>query len=570
MKRIAAHRNRLSALSLLLCLALSLFLAVRSYADEPAPRVLFLGVDAIPYRIFVEAQEQGLFKDFKRPSRMISVFPSLSNYAWATLMNTEKLESYQAKYYHWGFNRVVGRLFHEVGKPPFPNRFDYSDDSVLKKVLAYITGGSSTKKEMKKLSKRVLASNEPRIFYYFCAASDIVAHMRGAKGLHKMLRIIDREVTVMRQKHLEKFNEPLVVIFVSDHGNTLVSGKIIDLDDVIKKNNFRLTNSLEGPDDVVCRNSGILSVASFFIQEPRKIELAYALSTQPWADVVVTRDNKRGLFLVISQKGTLSYEYNEESEEFRIAEVTGEDPLGLIEQGLPLGEWIPQSEVLEASVKTLYPDSLMRIQRGLTDRGVCHPAAVNVSLKLGCESGSKFMKFLAKFRGRSGTHGSLSAYDSIGVMASTDHVYPEWVPIYEVHKLIEGYDFEKRFAAMTLIWGEGGKCIARFGQPLLDAPGIARIQFTLRTYDHQKGQFSKSYDLYKVKIRPGANPSSLNGQARFYDVSLPKTLVPKVVYEIETRALDAKNRVVARLKIERFHIMPYKGYKTIPIQKIYQ
>lgn len=566
---VSPKRRFLSILGLLLFLALFFAFGNRSLAGETTPRHLYLGVDAVPYHIFVEAQQRGLFKDFSPPSKIISVFPSLSNYAWAVILNTEKLESYQAKYYHLGFNKVVGRLLHEVGKPAYPNKPDHSDNRVFKKVIAYITSGGFTKSEMKNLSREVLASSEPRLFFALIGASDIIAHMKGEAGLHKLLRAIDQELIVLRKKHLEKFNEPLAVTIISDHGNTLVSGKIIDFGKALKESHFKLAKRIKGPDDVVFQNSGILSVAPFFIQDARKVELAHVLASQPWADVVVTIDNEREVFLVLSQKGTMSFEYNEEKNEFRITDIAGEDPLGLVEQGLPLAQWIPQSRVFEASVKTSYPDSLMRIQKGLTRNGVNNPASILVSLKRGFESGSKFMKFLAKFKGRSGTHGGLAEYESLGLISSTEFSFPEWVPAYEVHRLIEGHDFEKRFEAMTLIWKEGGKCRMRFGQPLLDLPGVTSVEFKVQTLDYQKNEFSSSYDLYRVKIPESMDNGYSHGKARFYDVTLPERLKVEEVYQIQTKVLDASHRVIAELRTKRIQIMPFKGYSAFPIKKIY-
>ncbi|MFB0544310.1 MAG: hypothetical protein ACETVN_01235 [Asgard group archaeon] len=484
-------------------------------------------------------------------------------------MNTEKVESYQAQYYHFGLNKIVGRLMHEVGKPTYPNRFDFSDDRVIKKIIAYITGGGSVKGEMKHLADRVLSSNQPRLFFALVGTSDIVAHMKGAKGLHKLLKIVDRELVNIREEHFKKFKEPLVVTLVSDHGNTLKSGKIISVKKVLEENNFNLTKRLKGPDDVVYHSSGILSVANFFIQDTRKVELAHVLSTQPWSDVVVTLDKEKDVFLVMSQKGTLAFEYREEKNEFRIKDLVGEDPLGLVQQKLPLGKWIPESQVLEASVKTSYPDSLMRIQTGLTQRRVNHPASVVVSLKKGYESGSKFMKFLLILKGRSGTHGALAALESVGIISSTDYEFTEWVPAREVHKLIEGYDFEKRFEAMTLIWTGNGNSKMRFGQPLLDIPNIASVQFIIQVFDQQRNRFSRSYDLYTVKIPSRHIQASSLGKPRFFDALLPKTPKQEVLFQLQARVLNVNGRVVAKLKTKRLTIMRYKGYSKFPIKKIF-
>jgi len=561
-------RKFLSAISVLLFLTLVLVCEIKSFGDDFSPRHLYLGLDSVPYSIFIEAQERGLFTDFRTPSRVIAPFPALSNYAWAVIMNTEKVESYQAKYYHFGLNKIVGRLMHEVAKPVYPNRFDFSDERVIKKIIAYITGGGSVKGEMKHLARKVLASNQPRLFFALIGTSDIVAHMKGAKGLHKVLKIVDRELVQIREEHFKKFKEPLVVTIVSDHGNTLKSGKIISVKKVLKENNFNLTKKLRGPNDVIHHNSGILTVANFFIQDTRKIELAHTLAIQPWADMVVTFDKEKDVFLVISQEGTLFFEYREETDEFRIRNLIGKDPLGLVPH-LPIGKWIPQSQVLEASVKTGYPDSLMRIQTGLTQRRVNHPASVIVSLKKGWESGNKFMKFLSKLRGRSGTHGALAALESVGLICSTDYEFPEWVPARDVHKLIEGYDFGKRFEAITLIWTGDGNCKMRFGQPLLDIPDIASVQFIIQVYDQRRSRFSRSYDLYKMKLPSRYIQASSLGEPRFFDVLLPKTPKQGVLFQLQARALDVNSRVAAKLKTKRLTIMRYKGYSKFPIKKIF-
>ncbi len=571
MKKIVKPQKirSLSTLSLYLFFTLVCVCRIQSFATDSSPRRLYLGLDAVPHSVFVEAQKRGFFKDFRPPSKVISVFPTLSNYAWSVILNTETLESYQAKYYHHSLNRIVGRLLYEVGKPTFPNKFDFCDNRVLKKVIAYVSSGGSIKGEMKHLVENVLASNQPRLFFAFSGTSDIVAHMKGEKGLFKLLKVVDREITWLRKEHLNKFKEPLAVTLLSDHGNTMLEGKIIEVNKLLKENHFHRTKKLMSHDDVVYHSSGILSVALFYIQEPRKIELAQLLATQHWADVVVTHDKRKGVFLIISQKGALSFEYEEENNNFRIQNVIGEDPLGLLQQNVPIGKWISQREILEASVKTKYPDSLMRIQRGLT-QSVNHPASVIVSLKRGWESGSKFMKFLSIFKGRAGTHGGLSTDDSLGFLSSTDYDFPEWVPSREIHNLIEGHDFERRFEALTLLQEENGKCVLRFGQPLLDIPNAAYVQFTVQTYDYQRQHFSKSYDLYEVRIPAEYCHESLFWQPRFLDVTLPKTFALHEVCQCRAQILDANHRALARLQIGRFQIMSFKGYKTFSLQKIFK
>jgi len=122
MEKIVVTRKRKFqfAIGVLLFLTLVFVFEIKSFGADSSSRHLFLGLDSVPYSIFIEAQERGLFKDYRTPSKVIAPFPSLTNYAWAVIMNTEKVESYQAKYYHFGLNKIVGRLMHEVGSLPIP------------------------------------------------------------------------------------------------------------------------------------------------------------------------------------------------------------------------------------------------------------------------------------------------------------------------------------------------------------------------------------------------------------------------------------------------------------------
>ncbi|MEX2738924.1 MAG: hypothetical protein Q6356_007650, partial [Candidatus Wukongarchaeota archaeon] len=52
-----------SVIGLLLFFTLVFALEIKSFADDFNPRHLYLGLDSVPYSIFVEAQERGLFKD---------------------------------------------------------------------------------------------------------------------------------------------------------------------------------------------------------------------------------------------------------------------------------------------------------------------------------------------------------------------------------------------------------------------------------------------------------------------------------------------------------------------------
>ncbi len=71
-------------------------------------RHLFFCLDSIPYSVFMKAKDNGLFKNFQAPSRMISTFPALTNYAWSIILNAGEVEGYQTRYYDPIMNRLEG------------------------------------------------------------------------------------------------------------------------------------------------------------------------------------------------------------------------------------------------------------------------------------------------------------------------------------------------------------------------------------------------------------------------------------------------------------------------------
>ena len=451
-------------------------------------RHLFFCLDSIPYAVFVKARDNGLFKNFQAPSMMISTFPALTNYAWSVILNAGEVEGYQTRYYDPIMNRLEGGFKDLFKSKGFPNKFDYIQENVIIQLQAYIFGRSAIDKKMKSLGEKVLSSNTPRLFFAFIGISDIIAHMKGEEGIDEILLAVDANLNQIREEHLKKFNEPLEVTMLSDHGSTLQKGQVINIYRTLKKANFNPVKSLKNPEDVIYHTSGILSVAPFFIQEPRRLELAQRLAEQPWAELTATYNPGTGHFLLLSQAGSVEVEYNKDNNAFRMKNLKGKDPTGLIEQGVALEEWIPQSDIFLASLKTNFPDGLKRIQMSLNGNIVKYPASVLVSIKYGYESSSsRFMNWFSGIKkNRHGTHGGLAALDSTGIISSTRQTFPEWVSAYDIRHQIKGLNFALRYEDMTFLWKDDGTCRMRLGQALLDLPEADSIQLHIKTLANEK------------------------------------------------------------------------------------
>lgn len=538
--------------------------------NEIEDRHLFLCIDSIPYSVYTKAVDQGMFKGFKPASRMISTFPALTNYAWSVILNTGRVEGYQTRYYNPTLNKIEGGFQDLFKSKGFPNKFDYIEENLISQLAAYVFGSSSIKKKMQNLREKILSSNRPRFFLAFIGVSDIIAHIKGEKGLQELLQVVDRELDRIRKEHQKKYGEPLEISMVSDHASTLKSGEVVNIYRFLKEHNFNSRKKIKGPDDVIYHTSGILSVAPFYIQEPRKLELLNALAKQPWVELVVTTKKNSNEYIIQSYMGRMSFKHNPQDQSYKITSLSGEDPIGLIKEGLPLNEWIPQIKIFLTSLRTNFPDSLKRIQMALNSPYVRYPANVLASIKYGYESGSdRIMNILAGLKkNRHGTHGGLALLDSIGFISSTRQIFPEWVSAYDVHREIKDGEFVLKYEDLTFLWVEDGQCRMRLGQSLLEIPDAASVRFQIKTLANQK------YTLYNVSKSfamniPSKKEREYSLSSDFFDVPLPTSIQPGHIYQIRAHVLDELGNVIAETKTRPFPISHVSGYIRIPLHNFF-
>lgn len=562
-------RTRLTlSRNILIFLFIAFVFSTPSIGESLNQRHLFFCLDSVPYSVFLKAKDHGLFKNFQTPSHMISTFPALTNYAWSVILNAGEVEGYQTRYYDPVMNRLEGGFKDLFKSKGFPNKFDYIQENIIIQLQAYIFGRSAIDKKMKSLGEKVLSSNTPRLFFAFIGISDIIAHMKGEEGLDKILLAVDANLIQIQEEHLKKFNEPLVVTLLSDHASTLQKGQVINIYRTLKEAGFKPVKSLNNPDDVIYHTSGILSVAPFFIQEPRRVELARRLAEQPWAELTATYNKSTGHFLILSQAGSIEVEYDKDNDAFKMKNLKGEDPMGLIGLGLAMDEWIPQSEIFQSSLATNFPDGLKRIQMSLNGNIVKYPASVLVSIKYRYESSSsRFMNWFSGIKkNRHGTHGGLAALDSVGFISSTQQIFPEWVSSYDIRHQIKDLNFALRYEDMTFLWNDDGACRMRLGQELLDLAETGSIQLRIKTLANEKYTLSNTHDVFTVNLVSQNNRNDSSDVKRFFDVPLSTTINPGYIYRIEAHVLNSSGDIIALTKTKPFRIKHVRGYLRIPIQ----
>ncbi len=522
-------------------------------------RRLVIGLDGIPYGLFVKAQSQGLFKNFQAPSKMISTFPSLSQYAWARILQLGRTNAYQDYYFNSDINQRVEVISKSATYDGFPRTLDFINKNILEKGTAHIFGSNKILSgELDSIEQRILSNAKPQIFVAVISTTDSEIHDGGEKGVMPLLENADQKLRELQEKHLQKYGAPLEITVVSDHGNTLLPSEMPDIKGILEQNGFHMTNQIKNADDVVDVSVGLLSVASLYIKNDRKAELAHLMAQQHYTDLVTFFDDTESVFKVINQGGSISFEYDAQSNAFRITKVTGVDPLHLVSPAIEVGRWIDAQKMYEASLKTEYPNSLYRIYEGLSRAGVHYPASVCVSLKLGYEHGHMWTLNLGGKidRHRSGTHGALAAVDSLGVIASTDGTFPEFVPANEVHQWIPQYDQTERYAPLSVLFNPNGSATWRVGRQLVENFKQAQLEVSVSTYNFSYNSFDtpkKEFLMAFENLKPNETQS-------YFDSPGENIFVPGKTVRMQMRLTNKSGKLLMPAQYVRVIPRPYTYY----------
>ena len=67
--------------------------------DVSGRKKLAVCLDGVPYEVMAELWDQGFFREFSRPVKLISVFPSVSDVALSELLQAEKVPGYENLYF---------------------------------------------------------------------------------------------------------------------------------------------------------------------------------------------------------------------------------------------------------------------------------------------------------------------------------------------------------------------------------------------------------------------------------------------------------------------------------------
>lgn len=371
---------------------------------------LVFALDGVPFDIMDQLYEQGYFKGFHPPGRLISTFPSLTRPSFSKLLVGGKPFGYERLYFDHQANQIQG--FH-LAQKIFKAKADAPDYHPKLHFLgfpgyiAYVFPDQFTQTAIDTFKDKLLHFKGTEFIAYM-GFSDAIAHVHGKTGQMEFLKRISHVLDDVRTESGRLMD---VVVF-SDHGNNFKPNIRVDLADVLEKAGFHDTDQLNSATDIILLRNGFVSVAAIYSFPETAPAIAQTLSTVEGVDFSVY---KSGPSVVVHGADGMA-QIDHQPGMYRYKPLTG-DPLGLspiLNPLIPTGSngFIPVEKIWQATKTHIYPDPLDRIWQALHSL-VQHPATVVVSF----EDGYAFGPFIfdnTMITGRKSTHGALLYNHSYG------------------------------------------------------------------------------------------------------------------------------------------------------------
>lgn len=404
-------------------------------------RKLAVCLDGVPFEDMAALWDQGYFREFARPGKLISSFPSLSDVALTELLQTGRVPGYENLYFDRQSNQIAGGATSTVSKVrmPYLDALDYDEPGIFKG-LAYLIPIRIYHADLGRFRKRYAASQLPVYVAHICS-TDSVCHVLSGEQFRKLLLEVDR---LLREIYIQHRGEMDLIVF-SDHGNSHVQNRRIDLDGFLAQHGFRVESAIRSENSVVVPAFGLVGALPVYSQPQNTAKLARLLASHEAVDFIVYLEGES--VQICSSRGSAVIEAKDSGEFLKYAAVDG-DPLQLkpvmqrmLEQGQLNAEGFASTDNWFAATATHeYADAINAIYQGVTNH-VNNRANLLVSLKDGYHYGSPFFDRLVTMRS---THGNLRRTSMTGFFMRNGPMPAAVLPARELLKDFRGRSAEKR------------------------------------------------------------------------------------------------------------------------------
>ncbi len=407
------------------------FLTVGSDASVPHYVIL---LDGIPYDLVKQMYDEGYFRLFYQPSKMVSVFPSNTDVAYAELFMPGELLGFEASYYDRSTKKMSkgDDVYLKGLNEPWAKSVTYRAPMWLDPI-GYVNPDMVFTHELLAIEKMIDKHPSGTAIGYFVGTANMGTR-QGSQGFRKCLEKVDR----LCEKVVYERRGRCRITILSDHGHNLTPSKYFDITGALKDCGFRVTDQLCTYGDVVCIQFGLLTCSALYTDEPatvaerlmnyRQLELAIYPQEIDGQRRIAVRDASGLAFI------------EKDGDRYRYVIVKG-DPLKLkpiLAQLRRSGKvdsrgTIDDRALFEATVNHEYPDPLARIWRAF-DGMVKYPPDLVVTTQDGWFCGKPSF---ARTVNVASTHGSLNYLNSMTFVMSTMKPLPRAMRITDIPREIK-------------------------------------------------------------------------------------------------------------------------------------
>ncbi len=385
---------------------------------SPPKRWLVICLDGVPLGVMQRFWDRGHFREFYRPTAVVSVFPSDSETALTDALHAPPVPGYEQLYFDRSANRIRGGWWVTLSgyRIPYIQRLDY-DTPGWAKALPYLLPWKSYFADLGRLRDRFQKERDQPVFLAHLAVSDAMFHLFREDELEPALAAVEN---VVREIYLEAEGELGILLF-SDHGNSQVPSRPTPLVAALEQRGWRVRGSVEGPREVVIPDYGLIGIAAVYCRPEDVEELASALVGVEGVDLVVYADSPASA-TIRSSAGRGLLRWDEDGKRLWYG-AAGQDPLELasvFEQLRASGRVSTDGsagdqDLFLATRDSSYPDAAARI-RDWTTNHVQNRADILLSLKPGYFHGAGVFTYIVDF---AGTHGALERGSTLGFAMGT-------------------------------------------------------------------------------------------------------------------------------------------------------
>ena len=248
--------------------------------DVSGRRKLAVCLDGVPYEVMAKLWDQGFFREFSRPVKAISVFPSVSDVALSEVLHAEKVPGYENLYFDVQHNKIAGGAMSTVSKAriPYLEILDYDEPGIFKG-LAYILPIKTYRADLGRFLKRYAASARGYYKAHLCS-TDSLCHLMTPNEFAKYLQEVDSLLRDIFLKHQGRLD---LVVF-SDHGNSQVPSQRLDVEHFLAEAGFQVESSLRSERSVVIPGFGLVGVLAVYCLPKNTPRLAQLFSQREGVD----------------------------------------------------------------------------------------------------------------------------------------------------------------------------------------------------------------------------------------------------------------------------------------------